>query len=148
LNLDVSSGEDPGTNQAIRVAKLYARTHNWSPGPVENILVSPMREEGLARHTPALQAADFVVGEARRYVEDSRDFYNARPDGESTQDFRNAMTRWAEETGRKSPFHRGSYRALMSGKPYVVPHAWSFNSLCAFDDQRNGVWVLRDWKRR
>ena len=64
--LDISS-DDQGTNQAIKLANLYASTHPWH-GPVENIAPQPMPKEGMARHTPALQVADFVVAEMRKYT--------------------------------------------------------------------------------
>jgi hypothetical protein len=142
LNLDISN-DDQGTTQAIKLANLYAETHSCE-GPIENIIVAPMPRAGLAKVSPALQAADFVAGEMRRFLEDRRDFYDCRPDGESTQDLRNAMTKWSEETGKKEVFRRGSFRALMSGKPYATPHAWTFNYLCSFDDERQGVWVPKD----
>lgn len=140
MNLD-KSNSDTGTGQAIHLANLYAETHPESPGPVTNVHVVSTKE-GMAHCTPALQAADFVAAEARRFVEQWHDFWEARPDGENTQDLRNALTKWSEGTGRAaSPFDRGSFRALMSGKPWTTIHTWTYNSLCSYDDLRKGTWV-------
>jgi hypothetical protein len=140
MNLD-KSNSDTGTGPAIRLARLYANTHPEPPGAVNNVHVLPMKE-GMAHCTPALQAADFVAGEARRFVEQWREFWEERPDGESSQDLRNALTKWSEETGRiASPFDRGSFRALMRGKPWATIHTWTFNSLCSYDDLRKGIWA-------
>ena len=148
MNMDISS-DDEGTNQAIRLANLYAATHpdSWG-GRIGNVAAAPMPKEGMARHTPALQAADFIANEVRHFTQDRRDFYDARPDGESTQEQRDALTEWADKTARKSPFHRGSMRALMLSPAYAVPFMWHFNFLCHFDDQRGGVWAPKDRERQ
>jgi hypothetical protein len=140
MNLD-KSNSDIGTAPAIRLANHYASNHPESPGPITNVRVLSMKER-MAHCTPALQAADFVASEARRFVEQWHEFWEARPDGETTQDLRNALTKWSEATGRKtSPFDRGSFRALMSGKPWATIHTWTFNSLCSYDDLRKGNWA-------
>jgi hypothetical protein len=135
------------TGPACDCAVRYAQTDRTFSDLADRVFPSPMPKARLARTTPALQAADFVAWEQRYFIQEYRDFYDARPLGESKQDLRTALTKWAAETGRTYPFKRGSMRAFMLGT-LATSFAWTLNVLCEFDDARGGVWEPGKAKKR
>jgi len=142
MNID-KSGD--GTGPAAELARHYACTDPHIDDIAKYIHPYPM-PEGKMRCMPALQAADFVAWEARKYVEQHRDFWDERPDGETTHDLRKARTERAVKEGTESPFLRGSWRVFMQGSPALLV-TWTYNVLCLCDDARGGVWSAGDRKR-
>jgi hypothetical protein len=124
-------------HSVIEKAKAYAAGH-WSDDVSQNATCRSLIGQESYKTSPALQAADFIVYEIKKNVEDRRDWFDSTV-GDPPETWEETEKKWLASKGRPYPYLRKSLAGLLETVPVTIS-IWDYRLLCNIDDKREGKW--------
>jgi len=126
----------PQVKSKLDLGQEYAKSDPNRAGCYDRMLMTPLGKGISWKDLPALQAADFMTWEFRKYQEGLGAWFDL-PDRPKDED-----EHWAQMEAwllSNEIVPRKSAAALVEGNQ-VAPFIWDYNRLCEADQARGGKW--------
>lgn len=130
----------PKPNNKIALSDLYMDSDPLHAGGGKRISVEALAECDTFREITPIQSADFLAWESRKEAI-HKDGWNAGgSDWAALPEYKKSLESWAAGNGRKYPFERKSFGALI--EEGVIGKTWGYPELENIHNSRGGRWPV------